>query len=285
MLKYKLFTIYVFLETWFCGCHKDKKHAGFLPHRRDYAIEQVGKMQSSNVPESSGLALTRDGNFWTHADGENPAALYKINAAGQLLQTLPIPHTTNLDWEDLAQDDVGNIYIGDFGNNGNYRRNLRIFRVNEKNSNQVDTIQFSYQDQKEFPAAKNNRNYDCEAFFYHQEHLYLFTKARGRNKIVKVYKVPAKPGTYEVEKMAELKINNMITAADINPTGDKMALLGYGNIYLFEVTGQDNFFSGKKFCLPFARSGQAEALVFLNNQDIIFTNEGGKIFKAVKRSK
>ena len=282
MLKYKLFTIYVFLETWFCGCPKDK--SSFLPQRRDYAIEQVGKMPRS-VPESSGLELTGDGNFWTHADGANPASLYKINTAGQLLQTLPISHTTNLDWEDLARDNVGNIYIGDFGNNFNLRRNLRIFRVNEKNINQVDTIQFSYQDQKDFPAAKNNRNFDCEAFFYHQGSLYLFTKARGRKKTVKVYKVPAQPGTYEAAKLAEIRISNMITAADINPAGDRMALLGYGNIYLFEVTDQDNFFSGKKYCLSFAKSGQAEALVFLNNQDFIITNEGGKIFKAVKRSK
>lgn len=283
MLKYKLFTIYVFLETWFCGCYKDKKQAGFLPHRRNYAIEQIGKMPQRDVPESSGLELTDDGNFWTQADGENPAALYKINAAGQLLQTLSIPHTTNLDWEDLAQDDAGNIYIGDFGNNLNSRRNLRIFRVNEKSPNQVDTIQFSYQDQKEFPAAKNNQNFDCEAFFYHQENLYLFTKARGRRKTVKVYKVPAQPGKYEVAKLTEIRIDNMITAADVNPAGDKIALLGYGNIYLFEITGQDNFFNGKKYCLSFAKSGQAEALVFLNNEDFIFTNEGGKIFKAVKK--
>ena len=281
---YKLFTIYVFLESLFCGCAADKKRAGFQIKSRDYTIERVGKMAKTEVPESSGLALTADGNFWTHADGGNKPVLYKVNAAGELLQTLEIPHTSNLDWEDLAHDEAGNIYIGDFGNNANNRRNLRIFRVNEKDSDRVDTIRFSYADQNEFPPAKNSRNFDCEAFFYRQGNLYLFTKDRGKKGLVKVYKVPAKPGTYEVPVLDQIPISTMITAADINPTGDKMALLGYGNIYLFDISGTDAFFKGKKQCLSFGKSGQAEALVFTDKDNFIFTNEGGKIFKAVLKA-
>ena len=278
---YKLFTIYVFLESLFCGCAADKQQEGFRVVSREYTIERIGKMARDEVPESSGMAISSDGNFWTHADGGNRPVLYKVNAAGKLLQTLEIPHTSNLDWEDLARDEAGNIYIGDFGNNANTRRNLRIFRVNEKDPGRVDTIRFSYADQKEFPPARNNRNFDCEAFFYHQGHLYLFSKDRGKKGMVKVYKVPAKPGTYEVPVLDQIRISTMITAADISPTGDKMALLGYGNIYLFDITGTNDFFKGKKYCLSFARSGQAEALVFTGRDKLIFTNEGGKIFKAV----
>jgi hypothetical protein len=285
MLKFKLFTIYVFIETLICGCSTDKRREGFEVRPSEYKIEQIGKMAKEEVQESSGLALAEDNNLWTHADGGNQPVLYKINRAGELLQTVEIPYTTNLDWEDLAKDDKGHIYIGDFGNNENKRRNLRIFRVNEKDVSQVDTILFSYADQKEFPPKKSARNFDCEAFFYHKGQLYLFSKNRGGDETVKLYKVPAQPGTYQAAVADSIQISSMITAADISPDGKTVALLGYGNIYLFEVNGRDNFFDGKKYCIPFEKTGQAEALVFINNTDFVFSNEGGKIFRATKRNK
>ncbi len=201
------------------------------------------------------------------------------------MATVEIPNTVNYDWEDLAKDGNGNIYIGDFGNNENRRKNLRIFRVNEKNLNVVDTIQFTYADQKAFPPPKPDRNFDCEAFFYHNNNLYLFSKNRGESETVKVYKVPAEPGKYIVKVVDSLQINNKITAADISPDGKTIALLGYGNIYVFDVKNNDHFFESDKYCIPFEKTGQAEALVFINNTDFVFSNEGGKIFEAVKKKK
>lgn len=284
MLKFKLFTIYVFFETLLCGCGVDKRREGFQVRPSDYKIERVGKMAKEEVPESSGFELSDDNHFWTHADGGNRPELYKVNAAGKLLETLQVPYTGNLDWEDLAKDESGNLYIGDFGNNGNKRRNLRIFRVNEKNVNQVDTIGFYYEDQKDFPPKKADRNFDCEAFFYFQDNLYLFSKNRGGSETVKMYKVPAQPGNYEAKITDQVQISTMITAADISPDGKLMALLGYGNIYLFEIGRGDAFFSGNKYCIPYEKTGQAEAIIFINNQDFVFSNEGGKIFKAVKKN-
>jgi hypothetical protein len=283
MLKFKLFTIYVFFETLLCGCSADQKREGFEIRSKDYTIEQVGKMNKKEVKESSGLELSADGDLWTHADGGNLPVLYKIDATGKLIGEREVPNTTNTDWEDLAQDEAGNLYIGDVGNNDNKRQNLRIFRIKEAAGSQVDTIRFSYADQKMFPPKKGDRNFDCEAFIYHQDHLYLFTKDRGKNQLVKVYKVPAAPGNYSVLPFDSIQISTMITAADISPDGKKLALLGYGNIYLCDITGTDDFFSGKKYCIPFEKTGQAEALVFLDNNNFVFTNEGGKIFKAVAR--
>jgi hypothetical protein len=285
MLKYQLFTLYVFFETLLCGCSVDKKREGFEIRPQDYAIERVGKMNKEEVKESSGIELTEDNNFWTHADGGNLPVLYKVDATGKLLDVLEVPSTTNEDWEDLAKDEEGHIYIGDFGNNENKRHNLRIFRFKEQAAGQVDTIRFTYADQKLFPPEKADRNFDCEAFFYHRHHLYLFTKDRGKNELVKVYKVPATPGSYEAQAIDSIQISTMITAADISPDGKKMALLGYGNIYLFDIKGTDDFFGGEKYCIPFEKTGQAEALVFINNTDFVFTNEGGKIFKAVEKGK
>jgi hypothetical protein len=267
MLKEKLVTIYIFLQTLLCGCSQDRHRGDFTVAENRYSIQRIGKMDKHDVKESSGFELSEDSNLWTHADGGNAPVLYKVSPDGKLLQSLEIPNTTNQDWEDLAKDEEGYIYIGDFGNNENRRRNLRIFRVKENDPTQLDTITFNYADQKAFPPPKADWNFDCEAFFYFKESLYLFSKNRGTTGEVK----------------DSFPIASRITAADISPDGKTTVLLGYGNLYIFNNNGSDRFFDSEKYCIPIAKSGQAEALVFLNNRDFVFSNEGGKIFKATRR--
>lgn len=284
MLLEKLFTIYVYFQTLLCGCSTDRKNANFQVNEPKYQVQKIGKMSKEQVKESSGLELAPDNTtFWTHADSGNPPKIYQINAQGKLLNAFSVPNTTNLDWEDIAKDDQGYVYIGDFGNNSNVRRNLRIYRVPENDLTQVDTISFVYPDQKAFPPPKSKQDFNCEAFFYYQNKLYLFSKNRGTRGWVKMYSLPAQPGSYTARLADSLRIASRITAADISPDGQTIALLGYGNIYLYERTTTGTFFSGKKNCLAIPASGQAEALVFINNQDLVISNEGGKLFKVVKK--
>lgn len=284
MLKYHFFTIYIFIQTALCGCRQDRNRADFETVDTAYEVRQIGKMGKTEVTESSGFAWADgDSTLWTHGDGGTQNALYKVNLQGKLLETKTIPHTINADWEDLTKDKSGNIYIGDFGNNSNRRHNLRVFRVKLQDSVRVDTISFRYADQYLFPPKKKQRNFDCEAFFWHNDNLYLFSKDRGREEMVKVYKLPAVPGNYVAQVVDSLQINTMITAADISPDGKHFALLGYGKVYLFEMPEGDKLFDGKKYCIPVGKSGQAEALVFKNNQDLIFSNENGKIFLVKKK--
>jgi hypothetical protein len=283
MLKAQLFSLYVFFHTVLCGCVQDRGRADFELADDQYFITKIGKIKKEGITESSGFAWSADSNLWTHNDGGGSSNLFKVTLDGELVQTLAISHTTNRDWEDLAKDKSGNIYIGDFGNNQNKRHDLRIFRVNENDFNKVDTIRFRYANQQEFPPAKEDRNFDCEAFFWYNHNLYLFSKDRGRENLVNVYKVPETPGNYVAEIVDHLPMGTMITAADISPDQKHFALLGYGKIYLFETGPGDKLFDGKKYCIPLGKTGQAEALVFDGNSDLIISNENGKIFRIVKK--
>ncbi|HSI89975.1 MAG TPA: hypothetical protein VK927_02615, partial [Adhaeribacter sp.] len=254
MLKFKLFTIYIFLQTTLCGCRQDKNRADFETVDAAYKVVQLAKISKADVAESSGLAWAEEeGTLWTHDDGGGANELFKVNLRGELLDSWQIPNTVNDDWEDLAKDKSGNIYIGDFGNNNNKRRNLRIYKVNPEDPERVEIIMFHYPDQQEFPPKKQDRNYDCEAFFWHNGKLYLFTKDRGREELVKAYELPDQPGNYEARLVDQLQMNTMITAADVSPDGKHFALLGYGKIYLFELTG-NKLFDGKKYCIPVGKS-------------------------------
>jgi hypothetical protein len=196
------------------------------------------------------------------------------------LDLAPLQH---IDWEDLAQDDNRALYLGDFGNNQNKRRNLCIYRLSGPELQHVDTIQFTYPDQHDFPPRKTRRNFDCEAFYAYQDSLYLFTKNRGEGGLVKQYVVPATPGRHLARLADSLYLPSWVTAADISPDGRRVALLGYGYVYQFERLPGRRLFDGLKTSLAIPKSGQAEALVFVNNHDFMLSNEKGKLFSVTHK--
>ncbi|RSK35382.1 hypothetical protein [Hymenobacter metallilatus] len=265
------------------GCSSDQGRGSFADATAHYTISEIGRI-SSRARESSGLENAGpEGDLWTHADGGNTAHLYRITRQGDLLQALDLEPLQNIDWEDLTQDEDHRLYIGDFGNNQNKRRNLRIYRLSGPELRQVDTLHIRYPDQQSFPPRKPQRNFDCEAFYYYQDSLYLFTKNRGTSGLVKQYVVPAQPGRYTARLADSLRLPTWVTAADISPDGHRVALLGAGYVFQFERLPGRRLFDGLKTTISIPKSGQTEALVFINNQDFVFSNEKGRLFLAARK--
>ncbi|MBT9391801.1 hypothetical protein KLP40_01390 [Hymenobacter sp. NST-14] len=268
----------------FAACTPDNRRGSFATADPDYKVQAIGQL-NKRAQESSGLETTGPaGDLWTHADGGNTARLYRVTRQGDLLESLDLEPLQNIDWEDLAQDDEQRLYVGDFGNNKNKRRNLRIYRLSGPSLQQVDTIRFSYPDQRAFPPRKSRRNFDCEAFYYFQDSLYLYTKNRGNNQYVKQYVLPARPGRYVARLADSLQLPTWVTAADISPDGRRVALLGEDCAYQFERLPDRRLFDGLKSRLRLPKAGQAEALVYINNEEFIFSNENGKLFEARRRT-
>jgi len=281
LLRDKLFPVLVFLQSVLCGCSHDQGRGSFDKVSEAYDVTSIGRLDKQKVVESSGLEIADvEDDLWTHGDGGNTAKLYRVTQQGDLLQTLDLAPLTNIDWEDLARDETGHLYLGDFGNNQNKRRNLAIYRLDGPDFRQVDTIHFRYPDQHEFPPKKARRNFDCEAFFFLQDSLHLFTKNRGEGNWVKEYVLPARPGRFTARLADSIQLKTWVTSADISPDGRTVALLGYGHVYLIARQPGQKLFDGVKSCLPIPSSGQAEALVFVNNHDFVFSNEKGKLYKA-----
>ena len=92
------------------------------------------------LEEVSGGVPARDfpGCFWALEDGGNPAALYLIDfATGALRATLNLTGATNTDWEDLASDGTF-LYLADIGDNQAERGFVRIYRLPEPTSAQLN---------------------------------------------------------------------------------------------------------------------------------------------------
>ncbi|MBK6948695.1 MAG: hypothetical protein IPH16_12145 [Haliscomenobacter sp.] len=181
------------------------------------------------LPEVSGLAISSPDSLWWHNDSGAGPVLYCTDRAGNLLKEVPIAKVQNEDWEDLARDSQGRIYIGDFGNNRNQRKNLRIYIYDPKTA-QVDSILFNYPDQNAFPPPPSACNFDMEGFFYFGDSLHLFSKNRLRvgNYFTKHYVVPSKPGIYTARLRDSLLLpKRVVTGAAISPDGNTVAILSY----------------------------------------------------------
>ncbi|WP_237587044.1 hypothetical protein [Pontibacter russatus] len=243
------------------------------------ALEKLAKLPNA-VEESSGLvALPQKGQYLTHNDAGNRPYLYKINEAGELVGTIKL-NLKNVDWEDLAQDDEGYVYIAETGNNNNNRRELAIYKLKPESPQQVQTIRFTYEDQKQYPPAKKDRNFDVEAIFYSNGSIYLISKDRGLQATAKVYKVPAKAGKYTAKLIGSHPLKAEVTGADISPGEDKVALLSEGKIHLF--TGFDSpetFYDGTYNELRLKDAGQTEGIAFEDEATLVITSEGGNLYR------
>lgn len=282
----KLFTIYVYLQATFCGCGADRRNSEFERLRKDYKVkvQRIGTLDG-RVSESSGLAHAPGGTFWTHGDSGSPSQLYRFNLHGELLETVSL-QVPNQDWEDMAQDEQGNLYIGDVGNNLNNRRSLQVYKLQPEAMAVSDTIRFRYADQAAFPPPPRQRHYDLEGLFYHTDSLHLFTKSRAlRKTITRRYALPAAGGSYAVSPQEELRLKSPVTAAAMSPAQDQFALLGYGRLYLFDLEAGLVNFSGKRNCLPIGKTGQAEAVLYISPTQLLITNENGKLFLVTLQKK
>lgn len=271
MVVYKLYLFLFALKTATCSCNYENRTYFF--EKEKYSIVKEGKLPIC-INENSGLVKAwQDGYYWTHNDGGGNPELYMLNAKGQLFDTLEIKNAINVDWEDLAKDSKGSLYIGDFGNNSNKRENLSIYK---RSSMTVEKINFKYLDQTF--EKDEARVFDCEAFFWFNNSLYLFTKSWEKGKkLTKIYKIPDVVGDYSVPPIDQTILKTPVTGADVSPDGSKFALITYGKIFIYGIENQEINFKKPIKCIKIGKN-QTEAIVFESNNKIVFTNEQRKIY-------
>ncbi len=267
----------------------------FATCRHGFYVSEGGKHRLG-FPESSGLVSSRthEGVFWTHADSGTPPYLFAIGSDGGTLAQFTVAGVRNVDWEDVAIDDSGNLYIADIGNNFNNRRDLVVYRIREPDpasgGGEVGVearLRFRYPDQLEFPASVPN--FDAESLFWSRGRLYLLTKHRGDTHTT-LYRFPRLDGRTEVvlDRISDfdlggqtVQFGGMATAADISPDGEFLALLSYHALFLFRAPAEgDDYLSvlHKRVDLKMTRLVQCEAVAW-DGEDLVITNETGRVFR------
>jgi len=247
-----------------------------------------------DLKEVSGTEIVpKSALIWMVNDSGNTPTLFGLNNQGTIIKEIYI-RAKNHDWEDLASDEKGTIYIGDFGNNLNDRKNLSIIIVEQNELDEkkaeVEEIEFKYPNQHQFPPKKEEMYFDTEAFFYFKSSLYILTKSRvaGKHGKTTLYKIPAKKGKYTAEIVDKFEncsdLECWITSADISPNGKKVALLSQKNVLIFSDFKEDKFLSGQVTTINLKYRSQKESITFKDNNTLLITDErsqgaGGNLYE------
>lgn len=246
-------------------------------------LNKVAKL-SKLLDEVSGMEyIESSGLIWMHNDGSNKSELYGVNIDGSIEKVIDIK-AKNHDWEDITSDDSGYMYIGDFGNNGNSRKNLAVlkFKISDLESNtnvEVEKIKFEYPKQYKFPPKKKDRYFDAESLIYFKGSLYIFTKSRVKKDYGKtdLYKIPAVKGAYKAEYISSFttcdKFECAITGAEISDDNKTVVLLCHDKVFIFSGFKGDDFFSGDKQEHSFNYRSQKEGVTFKNSSTLFITDE------------
>jgi hypothetical protein len=159
------------------GSRVEVRRGAFAPS------EGSGVVASSSYPGV--VWAIRDGG--RSEPGRPRAALYAYRLAGgklaelapgRKLRAIPVPGTSNLDWEDIARDDQGNLWIGDIGDNACQRRSITLYKVREPNPATAASARLLAAYRLRYPDHDPGcRGWDAESLFLVEDVPYLITKS------------------------------------------------------------------------------------------------------------
>jgi len=242
------------------GLAERKREAPINQYNEKPELELCIDHLDDKLNENSGIILYQ-GYLWTINDSGGKPVLYAVHPkTGKIIQSVSIANAKNRDWEDIAQDN-DYIYIGDFGNNKQKRKELYIYIIRKQDLSlrqnddlEAQVISFTYTDIPGSTSRKHRISPDCEAFFAWNDTLYLFSKDRY-SYTTTLYSVPAKPGKYTLKPERIYISDGLVTGADISMDGKFIVLSGYKDYIPFLIVFYDiqmpHFFSGKISRLEF----------------------------------
>ena len=276
------------LCVFFTACNSTPQptQSVLLPARGQLLLEPAASFDSPAINESSGLAASRrfPGLYWTHNDSGDTAVIFAVDREGRLVgKPVRLLGATNVDWEDIAADGAGNLWIGDFGNNLNSRTDLCLYvlpepdpRVEEK-VRVTKRIAIRFPDQSLFPPPR--WEYDAEALFVAFGKPYVLTKHRG-SSTTRLYRLDQGDDGFSapLTLVGTFDVGGMVTAADASPDGRRILVLTYNALWLFEARSGDDYFGGRIRWLPIW-AGQCEGVCFDADGSILMDNEQGQLFR------
>lgn len=213
----------------------------------------------SKLQGISGITSLNGGqSFWVMVDNSSPNEIYEIDSSCHILRTLYVKGNPKRDWEDITSDLSGNLYIGDFGNNNNNRRDLQILILASQAIQNSDTVSpevitFTYSRQSDYPPTASERNFDMEAMVWAENSIHLFSKNRTDpfTGFTYQYSFPAVKGHYSLEPVDSFKTGDgpmlfyWVTGAAYEHTSKVLALLSHDRLWLFDQFVGSQFFKGR----------------------------------------
>ena len=232
---------------------------------------------SKKLDETSGLEIINK-QLVTINDSGNDPVLFYINESGNILDERKLNCCKNNDWESLAADS-DYVYIADFGNNYDTRKNLSIIKIPiDKSSNEnPEIINFLYPEQKKFKRIYRRSEYDAEALISFGDILLIFTKNK-RKKITEIYSLSKYVGKFKAQKIGSLNTESIVTGADYDKKTNTLVLTSTINFDEYYILVINDFSLNNKdhkintYEIPIGKT-QVEAIKIIDENTFWITSE------------
>ena len=211
-------------------------------------ITTDGSLTDGDLKEISGVAASRRhaGVLWAHNDSRGGASVYALSMDGTLRATWTLDGVIALDWEDISagpgpEPGTSYLYVGDIGDNFALRSEIVVYRFPEPDVTsdgvigEFEVFRLSYPD--------SGPNAEALAVDPVSGDVVIVTKDRDGPAVV--YRAPGMelrdglPTRLEFVTSLDLGSGAEVTAADISSGGERIALRGYEQVWIWPRVGAD----------------------------------------------
>jgi hypothetical protein len=237
--------------------------------------EAVGRYGHEPIRESSGLVASYQyrGVYWTLNDSGNPPVLYATYLDGSLIGEFAVQGAQNKDWEALAIDEEGHLWIGEIGNNSRQREDLRVYLVKEPDPFVEGVVSVL----AEYPYRYPSENVDAEGMFVYRGLPHIVSKESERAVL---YRFPAlRPGEQVVlERVGELRQARLVTGASLSRDSKRLAACTYDQVWIYQGDGTDmaRLIAAKPWSLRHDFSVEANSF---DGYDLVLSSEGRNLYR------
>lgn len=273
-----------------CGPVRAQQSSGpvLLPNIKPEKLVPVGILGSGAKKEVSGIVASRKQKdlFWTHGDSGNSPRIYAVHHDGKLYwgdrsargKGVKVDGAINVDWEDIATDAAGHLIIGDIGNNDQDRREFALYYIDEPEP-QADRakvkkkVSFRYPAPPQLNRASDDISHDAESLFVIGNAVYVLTK-HETGRFSELYRLDrGEPDVVnELTYVSRFDFRDPATAADVSDDERQLVVATGTSLWLFDLTGSDNPFSGPVSWFPY-KAKQVESVCFADRNSLLLADE------------
>lgn len=203
-------------------------------------ILHIGRINHPRITESSGIVPSRQfgGVFWTHNDGGGykKQVLYGITREGRIVAEFRVRNALLHDWEDLAIDAAGHLYLADIGNNNATRTELAVYEIDEPDPKcGRSAVDVGRAWRLRFPQAP----FDCESLFVWQGYGYIISKVfDGQRAGIYRFKLANQSEPVTLQFVTRLKIDSPVTGANISSDGKLLGVVAKSGAFVYRIEGE-----------------------------------------------
>jgi hypothetical protein len=208
------------------------------PEDSQAALEHLGCLSHPEIREASGLVRSRRhaGVFWTHNDSGNPPTLFAVGRDGTLLRRYSVA-VPNVDWEDIATDGQGHLYLGDIGNNGGILPVRVIYQFDEPDPSTQPGAPLKPRAMifYTFPAG---RRFDAEGLVIDGDRALIVAKTFD-GRPAEIFELPLNPPAPFLRPAIPLRVAELesfkhpVTGASLTADGQRLAVCSLGAVGIY----------------------------------------------------